>query len=297
MPAFRSAALLAAALASASPALAQDPPQRAPQADVVVTGTPARDREEEIRDFVRALTPAPMTGQLGRFETRICPVAMGLTGPMRTAVENRMRRVAAAVGLPVGGDGCRPSVLLMITRDKRALIEALAARYPHYFGDAPESNPRRLARAPGPAAAWHATAMIDADGRAVSMEGEVNVNQTNRPGTRIAQATRPTFIAAAVVIEQGALPGLTVNQLADYAMMRALARTDPRQLTAASPRTILSVLEAAPDAEVPTTLTRWDLGFLRGLYASTANLRATQQRGEIQRSVAAELDGREGARN
>ena len=42
-------------------------------------------------------------------------------------------------------------------------------------------------------------------------------------------------------------------------------------------------------SEVPITITRWDLGFLRGLYGGQANLRAPQQRGDIQRRVASEL--------
>jgi len=41
---------------------------------------------------------------------------------------------------------------------------------------------------------------------------------------------------------------------------------------------------------VPITITRWDLGFLRGLYGAQANLRAPQQRGDIQRRVASELN-------
>ena len=113
----------------------------------------------------------------------------------------------------------------------------------------------------------------------------------------IVQPTRPVFFAAAVVVERRALEGLTTIQLADYALMRALARIDPTRVPPSSPRTILSVLEAPMGTEIPITITRWDLGFLRGLYASTPNLRTTQQRGEIQGRVAAELDRPEGARN
>lgn len=291
MPAVRRTFLLAAALLVAGAATAQTPPRT--ESDVVVTGT--LEREQEIEAFVRALTPGPMTGQIGRFEDAICPAAMGLSAEARAAVEARMRRIAVAVGLRVArtddGRTCTPNVLLMITRDKRQLIEALAARHPSFFGDERETRARQVARQPGPASAWHATTQVNADGRPLPMQGGFYVNQSTRAGGRIVAPTRPAFFAAAVVIEREALPGLTINQLADYAMMRALARTDPHQLPPGSPRTILSVLEAAPDAEVPASITRWDLGFLRGLYASTANLRTPQQRGEIRERVATELDG------
>jgi hypothetical protein len=79
--------------------------------------------------------------------------------------------------------------------------------------------------------------------------------------------------------------------------MRALARTDPGRLPASAPPTILRVLDAAAESEVPLSLTRWDLGFLRGLYASRANLNATAQRGEIVRAVDAEVRRLDGTEN
>lgn len=42
-------------------------------------------------------------------------------------------------------------------------------------------------------------------------------------------------------------------------------------------------------AEVPITMTQWDLGFLRGLYASTESLRTPAQRTEIRRRLLRDL--------
>lgn len=288
MSARLSRAVLVLALACTAPALAQEPPPAASPSDVLVTGTP--DREQEIEDFVQALTPGPVTG-LARFEEAICPNVLGLSGPLKEAVLNRMRQVSEAAGLSVAEGDCRPNVLLMVTRDKRALIEALAGRYPHFFGDDRENGARAVARQPGPASAWHAEIVVNAGGHALPMRGGFYLNQTGLVGGRIKIPTRSVFIAAAVVVERQALEGLSAIQLADYALMRALARTEPERLTAASPPSILSVLEAPMGSEIPLTLTRWDLGFLRGLNAATPNLRTAQQRSEIRRRVAAELDG------
>lgn len=297
MIAFRPFILLAAALAGAAPVQTHAQPaqtqgqasaQAQPEADVVVTGT--REREREIAAFVRALTPGSPGSQLARFEHSICPVAHGLLGPAKAAVEARMRQVAVAVGLQLGEANCRPNVLLMITRDKRAMIGALASRYPHFFGDEPENDPRRVARQPGNASAWYSTVLLSAEGRVLN-EGGGYLAGRSRNASRITESARPVFYAAAVVIESDALPGLSLTQLADYAMMRALARTQPERVSSGgAARTVLSVLDAAPDAEVPLGLTRWDIGFLRGLYAGTNNLRTPQQRGEIQQRVGTELD-------
>lgn len=290
MPAFPFRPVLALALAGTAPALAQEPPETG-DSNVVVTGT--LEREQEIRDFVAALAPGPGNGQLARFEDNICPAVFGLNGPLREQVVSRMRRVSETVGLRLAGEGCRPNLLLMVTRDKRAFIQALAARYPQYFGDDRENSARGVARQPGPASAWHAEDVVNADGRALPRQGGFAVNRTTRGQSRIALAVRPVFTAAAVVIERDALTGLSTTQIADYALMRALAETDPSRLPASTPATILTVLEAPMGSELPVTLTRWDLGFLRGLYASTANLNATAQRGEIREGVREALDGAE----
>lgn len=309
------ASIAAATLAAASPApavFAQAPAQATPSTassahtpasadqDVIVAGAPERDqnvivtgtleRDQEIRDFVGALTQsAPMTGQIARFEDAICPGVYGLNGQARETVRNRMRQVAAYVGLRVAGPNCRPNLLLMVTRDKRAFLGTLANRYPQYFDDE-EFSPRRVIAQPGPVAAWQATIELNADGQPLDVHGGFGVNRTTGAQSRISASTRPVFTASAVVVEAGALAGLSTIQLADYALMRGLARTDPHRLPANTPPSILTAIEAPMGSEVPITITRWDLGFLRGLYGGQANLRAPQQRGDIQRRVASELD-------
>jgi hypothetical protein len=309
------ASIAAATLAAASPAsavFAQAPAQATPSTassahtpasadqDVIVAGTPERDqnvvvtgtleREQEIRDFVGALTrSAPMTGQISRFEDAICPAAYGLSQPVRETIVNRMRQVAAYVGLRIANAGCRPNLVLMVTRDKRAFLGQLADRYPQYF-DEDDYTPRKVIAQPGPVSAWQATIELNADGQPLTVQGGFGVNRTTRSQSRITASTRPVFTAAAVVVESDALTGLSTIQLADYALMRGLARTDPHRLPANAPPSILTAIEAPMGSEVPVTITRWDLGFLRGLYASQANLRAPQQRGDIARHVGAELD-------
>lgn len=294
MSAWIRAAALLAAFAAAPAALAQDAqPPGNPESNVIVTGDP--DRAQAVRDFVGALTAGPMNGQLSRFETAICPAAYGLSGTMRAAVEARMRAVAAAVGLELGGARCTPNVLLMVTRDKQALIRAIARRYPQYFGEERENRSARVAAQPGAASAWHAQVRLNADGRELPMMGGFAVNQTTHAGSRLAASGRPAFVAAAVVVESEALVGLSATQLADYVLMRALARTDPGRLDGAAAPTILTALDAPAGSEVPLSMTRWDLGFLRGLYATQDNLYATAHRGRIAGTLQTELQQGEDA--
>jgi len=71
--------------------------------------------------------------------------------------------------------------------------------------------------------------------------------------------------------------------------MRFFAGAAPRKLARSAAPTILKIIDAPPDAPVPVTLTEWDLSFLKGLYASTANAYSGSQRSEIKKAMARDL--------
>jgi hypothetical protein len=281
-------------LAFAAPASAQDLPEPEQAPDIVVTG---ESLDRQVRDFVGALTQAPPRGQLSRFEWQVCPTAIGLPDSQKATVVNRMRNVAQAAAIPLGDTGCMPNVLVVVTRDKRAFIQALSRHLPTLFTGMPSHQRQRILREPR-ASAWHVQGPpLNGDGRPLEQVRlrdpitglpspvAVYMDVTTRPASRIATNARFHFTAAVVVVEADALEGLTTIQLADYAAMRSFAQTDPARLPASPPPTILSVLDVPMGGAVPITLTAWDLGFLRGLYDSSSNLFATSQRSEIRRQV------------
>ncbi len=236
--------LLAAGASVAARAQEADVPKEEPSSSEIIVQAINPDRQ--IRDFVEALTDAPIGGQLSRFSWAVCPAATGLPHAQNEAVRDRMRRVARAAAIPVAGEGCRPNVLLIAVPDKKALIEGLYKTYPAYFSGLSRDKVRGLASGPGPAAAWHVEGKLSADGELVPREGVGGPHryEGTRDPSRLSSATRPHFITAAVVVEHKALTGLTTTQLADYAAMRAFARTDPERLEKATAPSILTVLEA-----------------------------------------------------
>lgn len=278
-------ALFALAL-FAAPAAAQD------DAPIVVIGQ--RDIEQQIEAFVGALTPASPRGQIARFETAVCPGAFGIPDAQRAAVRDRIRAVAKGVGLDVAAPDCKPNLIVVVTADKAAFIKALGKDHGYMFGNRTPAQIRKILAEPGPATAWQIQTMVNADGRPISNEADTPINRSTRNPSRITAAARPAFMAAVVVVENKALDGLTTTQLADYAAMRALARIEPARIDAAAPATILRILDAAADSEVPVTLTQWDFGFLKGLYSSPDNLYAPSQRSEIGRAMEEEMDRSDG---
>lgn len=293
----RRSCIMFLALGLATPAAAQEAPGGADQT-IVVTGEAL---ERRVRDFVGALTQVPPRGQLSRFEWEACPMAIGLAEPQKAAVVSRMRQVARAADIPLAGTGCTPNVLVAVTRDKRAFIEGLSRSAPRLVADMPRSERRRILNEPL-ASAWHWQGPpLDAEGHPLEQvrlrdhltetDSAVSVymSKTSRTSSRIMASGRRHFSAAVVVVEAGALEGLTTTQLADYAAMRAFAKTDPARLPPSPPPTILSVLDVPMGGAVPITMTEWDLGFLRGLYGSKASLFGAAQRSQIRRHLESSL--------
>lgn len=282
----RSGFALAALLLSV-PTVAQEQP--AEPSEIVVTG--AREREQQVREFVTALTHAP-SGSIPRFIDQVCPLVVGLAPAQNEIVAARLRTIAEAAGLQVAEPGCAPNAFVIVTRNKREFIETLARRRPESFANLSPTQIRRLARSPGPAAAWQLEGLVDEDGTPLYVDQELGVLRNNSfsSASRIRTPTRSAFDAAAVVVEAGGLDGLTTIQLADYAAMRLLAKVDPARLPPTAPATILNVLTTPMGSPVPITMTNWDLAFLRGLYGAAPDLNINGQRSEIGRLVRRELN-------
>jgi hypothetical protein len=71
--------------------------------------------------------------------------------------------------------------------------------------------------------------------------------------------------------------------------MRAFADTEPSRAAVSGAPTILTILDKSSDQMVPITLTSWDLGYLKSLYATSNAYYASYQRGEMEQVVAREV--------
>jgi hypothetical protein len=287
-----SAFLFGAALVAlpAGPAAAQDRGASPPGGEIIVQGS--RVGEQQIRDFVRAVTNVPNLGQVSRFHAPACPAAIGLTSVQDAAVAARMRHVAEAAGIRLASEPCTPNVFVIVTNDKKSAIEALERQYPQYFGDMTSGQVRSLASSASPAVAWQVNGLLTADGEALERPagggGFYRIRTSSNP-SRIRAASMPAFTAALVVIDVKAAAYLTTTQLADYAAMRTFAATDPERVVRTGVPTILGVLGQPDDRLLPVTLTHWDLGFLKGLYSTDNAYYAAYQRDDIEAVLKAEL--------
>lgn len=281
-----------AGLVASMPALAQTAPQTpAAQGDIVVLGKSRGETDRQARDFVESIIPrSPSDQHLLRFEIdKVCPLVMGLTPSLDAAVTERLRHVAAAASVPLDTPDCRrASAMVLFADDIKPTIAMMEKRFVGLFLDE-YGMPIHFAKK-GPVVVWHLAQRVSQNGEVLGQDenGGTLTNQTARPGSRIESGSHPAFTTTIVLIDRHSVEGLTVTQVADYAAMRAFADTRPPSPDGAGdrPATILSAIEAPMGSAVPESLTKWDLGFLRGLYATSVNVRPQFQRGEVADAIA-----------
>jgi len=250
--------------------------------DIVVTG--ARAATREIEKVARAVAPAGNLYRepLARFQEAVCPGVVGLSAAFGRSVVARIRIVAERAGIRLGPlDMCRVNLLVVFLPDGQAAMQSLSRNGPWLF---PGIRPvqlrdlaaapalRSLAADPGPVHAWvnseirgrHGELLAGRDG-----VGDIATLKTPDAGWRLFMPARKDIVGSLVVIDIGAMKGVTAIQVADYAAMRGLVQTRPPGAPG-SVGTILSLFDK--DAVAPQAMTRFDWGYLRVIYRSSPNL-------------------------
>jgi hypothetical protein len=277
-----SASLLALALAAA-PAFAQDrkaPEKEQDDSNIVVVG--AREvPPKEAKRFVRQISSS-VDGQLARFAEPICPIVVGLGPDAGKAIEARLRAVALDAGAKVGEPGCRPNIALMVAHDADDFVKALHKRFPGFFGSLDMKNLRKALRE-GPVHAWSTIEVRDEFGRAADSDDDGVKYVEMSQASRITLPTQQVTVKWIVVIDDKAVLGKSVVQIADYLAMRTLAGARPPK-DGANVDSIITLFDKDTSFTDPE-LTALDQGFLQGLYKSRPDMNEYKQKGEVARQI------------
>lgn len=279
---FAFAAALAGLQAQAQPSTAPDDPS------IVIQGH--LDPKRAATDYIDKLLPPSFDAQFGRFEEPICAGTVGLPDKLEAEVLGRIRRVATAAGLALGGNGCKPNLLIVVVDDKKALIEGMKSKKQAYLYGIGDSRVRQLEGAPGPVAAWQVSDIIGADGMPLRVDGEgfPRLFTTIQP-SRVVNTTRKRLLGAVVVFEQRGLVDVSTRQLADFALVRAVTPIEPRE-RAAPTSSVLSLFDGGlSPIDAPQSLTWWDLAFLKALTVTRSDVDGSTQRDEIRNRMLAAM--------
>lgn len=255
---------------------------------IIVTGT--KPTRETLHKFVDALT-IDTDGQIARFEQPVCPASFGLPESYNRVIEQRLRDDAAQIGLRVGDARCQPNVVIIVASAPDELVSALQRERPELFFGLEFGEVQQILKEKGRVRAWQVVEPRGSDGRPLERVSYLQYGDTviylgegawvNRGpvGSRIQGSVRPDLVSTFIVIDQDAVDGLTLTQIADYAAMRGLART--RFTPELHRRSILGVVDGADEDRSIEQLTAWDLAYLRALYRTSNTVSAQMQQSSI----------------
>lgn len=288
---WRRICLLPGALLLTQPTAAQDQPAARSADDIIVKGRP-EPRRRDVDRQARAITPRidVHSEPLARFQDPICPGILGLPRGFAEAMVDRIRFDARRLRIDVAReDGCRPNIVIAFVRNGQREIEAIRNKPGSLLAGLTTAEVRELAADAGPVHAWVNSLVRSRDGdplRGSAEAGQIPTVTVPAATSHIFLATRLDIVSAVVLIDITAVDGMSVMQLADYAVMRSLARTRSVDSDAAA-ETILSLFD--PGGARPAELTAFDLAYLRSVYGSLPNLPALTKLGGVAREMRREV--------
>jgi hypothetical protein len=229
--------------------------------DLVVTASPV-DRET-LAHSIRMIT-ATHAGVVSRFNDPICPKIVGAKPDAATFIARQVSRVAKSVGARVAPRACTPNFVVMFVPDGKAAIDSIEESRPDIRAAIDPWRWRKMRQGMGPAWAWHTSEIRGLyDGQPVDLYARVWIATRLRPPVRWDTTT------AFVIIETGAMKGLTLTQIGSYAAAAGLA---PVALDRVENLQTPSIYKLPEDAKIgnsgATDLTSFDHAYLSAIYQS-----------------------------
>ena len=271
---------------------------------IVVRGTrldPDQARQLAA-DFVRRTGVASGQQQVARWVVPVCIKVIGLQPAHAARVEQIMRGIAREANIKAAGPKCDPNITVSFADDAGKVVRHIDSRRPHQLSELSFAAKERLLTGDAPVRWWYATSELDRDGvpannisapwitmggqngnSALPSVDEVMTTQQYNSGSKVRTPTVRSLYGATVVIDSGKAADTPIDAVAAYAAMVAFAEMDA---AAPPPDSILGLFW--PDSR-ETSLTDWDLAFLKSLYRMPLDRRSRIQRGHL---VEALLDER-----
>ncbi|MEL1249072.1 hypothetical protein [Aurantiacibacter gilvus] len=290
----------AAALSLPAPLVAQ---QEVPSAwdeegnEIVVTGNNEDISVVQVQRQVRDIVVRQgnlLDSPLARFEDRLCPGVVGLSGEFAYSFNARLRANAEELGIRLLDDDCEPNFVVAFVDDGEAMFRRMMRDEPQNFQYL-NSGEKNDILEPGPVHVWTSvqprtlTGMPIAQVRDLMNPPRMGVHAAH---TRIYTATRNDIVSVMLSFDRDAVQGMSLRQLADYATIRGLAQTRPPE------DPVMDSILTLFDAESPPLgLTEFDRAYLRSLYDDIPNLPGFRRVGGTTRQLRlmAEESARESA--
>lgn len=243
---------------------------------------------------VAAVTAPPVLAQaeeepLARFEDPICPGVVGLKLDAAQEMVGRIRSTAAEFGRRLAAeDNCEANLVVAFVDDGLAFAREMKRKNGWLFAELSQSDRETILNASGPARALLRVRARTRDGMPIPRrENMVDLPQTEQwmAHSKIYTATRNDILYSLVLIDRAATRGMTIAQLADYALYRSITRTLPQ-----TPDTRAdSILSLFDGGDRPAGLTEFDRVYLSELYDGVPNLPAPARLAQLEAATGRDI--------
>jgi len=227
---------------------------------------------------------------LARFEDAICPGVVGLKRDAAEDMVGRIRARAAEFGRSLSPEGnCEANLVVAFVDDGLAFARRMQRDNGWLFAELSQADRQMALNDAGPARAILRVRARTRDGMPIPRrENMVDLPQTElwMAHSKIYTATRNDILYSLILIDRGAISGMTIGQLADYATYRSLTRTLP-QTPETRADSILALFEGG--AQHPTGLTEFDRVYLSELYDGVPNLPATARLAQLEAATGRDI--------
>lgn len=260
---------LAAAAAITSPAAAQTKDQPAQTGDeIVVEGT-----RQEVRNQLKAILE-PSGGMLSRFDRGFCPIVIGFDAEWTVMLDDLIRANARDLGIEPQEKGCTPTAVVIFSDQPQELVQGLRKKMPLLFETLYVREIERIIDKKRTSYSWRATSEVARDGSVTTSLGALNDQLSNAPVIRSFSASRlysPTeykIFNSYLILDITKTPGMTLQQIADFASMNLLLDLDEEAVSNAPAGSILALFDAQDPAAITPGFSAFDRGLLKSLYSA-----------------------------
>ncbi|WP_152997912.1 MULTISPECIES: hypothetical protein [unclassified Sphingomonas] len=247
--------------------------------DILVTSEKGDEAHKARRYIERVTEPEFGDRPLARFSGSVCVATFGQPQAAGQTVVDRISNIAASLGLRTGEAGCSPNLLVAFVEDSREAVRQLARANSGALKGQTLRDIDRIVAEPGSARSWSEVELRGRDGERPYYSPDQPPMMRGTAISRLSSPIRLEVISATVFIDRSASSGRDLQQMADYAAMRALGGV--RLHGRASDASILALFTPDDDKNAPRTLTKFDLGYLKGLYAGRSDLPGSMKKQSI----------------
>lgn len=278
--------LVAAAFAGvATSASAQETLQSAgsqPQENDAIVVVGKKLPPKVVHRYIRQVSTT-IDGQLTRFNGPVCPRVVGFAEEVNQIVAQRIRRIARDAGAEAASEPCRANLTVIVAKDGNALVKQIRRASPAAFAGVNASDLHRAFR-DGPVHMWNSVMLVNEDNRP-QRAGTLTV----KSASILYQPTKQVITGSMIVLDDDALIGKSLVQIADYVAMRALSGAKPPE-EGIEADTIMTLFD--PKVASPLSVTEVDRSYLKALYKANPMANATTAMGRISRQIARDAEER-----